>query len=43
VLAKMYGHRFLGIFSKKHRRQADETRAQLVPDRDADSDPTAPA
>ena len=39
VLVKMYSHRFLGIFSKKHRRQADETRAQLVPDRDPDPDP----
>jgi hypothetical protein len=32
VLLKMYGHRFLGVFSKKHRLQADEARAQLVGD-----------
>jgi hypothetical protein len=43
VLARMYGHRFLGIFSKKHRAQADEARAQLVPDAGAESDPAASA
>jgi hypothetical protein len=32
VLLKMYGHRILGVFSKKHRLQADEARAQLVGD-----------
>jgi hypothetical protein len=30
VLMKMYGHRILGVFSKKHRAQADEARAQLI-------------
>jgi hypothetical protein len=30
VLLKMYGHRLLGVFSKKHRVQADEARAQLI-------------
>jgi hypothetical protein len=30
VLVKMYWHRFLGVFSKKHRAQADEAKAQLV-------------
>jgi len=28
----MYGHRFLGIFSKKHRVQADEAQALLLAD-----------
>ena len=32
VLLKMYSHRFLGIFSKKHRYQADEARAELLGD-----------
>jgi hypothetical protein len=36
VLLKMYGHRFLGIFSKKHRVQAEEVRAELVAEADAD-------
>ena len=43
VLAKMYGHRFLGIFSKKHRAQADEVRSQLVADAEPESDPAASA
>ena len=30
VLVKMYWHRFLGVFSKKHRAQAEEAKAQLV-------------
>jgi molybdenum-dependent DNA-binding transcriptional regulator ModE len=38
VLLKMYGHRALGIFSKKHRAQAEEARAQLAGERDADTD-----
>jgi hypothetical protein len=37
VLVKMYWHRFLGIFSKKHRAQAEDARAQLVTDSDASS------
>ncbi len=36
VLMKMYGHRFLGVFSKKHRIQANEARAELVAEADAD-------
>ena len=36
VLLKMYGHRFLGVFSKKHRVQAEAVRASLVPDADAE-------
>ena len=34
VLVRMYGHRIAGVFSKKHRLQADEARAQLVGDAD---------
>ena len=30
VLLKVYWHRMLGVFSKKHRTQADEAQAQLV-------------
>jgi hypothetical protein len=33
----MYGHRILGVFSKKHRIQADEARAELVVDADVDA------
>lgn len=29
VLVKMYGHRIAGVFSKKHRAQANEYRSQL--------------
>ena len=36
VLLKMYGHRFLGVFSKKHRVQAEAARAELVTEADAD-------
>ena len=32
VLLRMYGHRILGVFSKKHRAKADEAKAQLVGD-----------
>ncbi len=32
VFCKVYWHRMLGVFSKKHRVQAEETRAQLVTD-----------
>ncbi len=32
VLLRMYSHRFLGLFSKKHRLQADEARAGLLGD-----------
>ncbi len=43
VLLKMYGHRFLGIFSKNHRVQAEEARASLVPEADAELDADADA
>jgi hypothetical protein len=33
---RMYGHRLLGVFSKKHRMRAAEARAELVVDADAD-------
>jgi hypothetical protein len=38
VFFKLYWHRFLGVFSKKHRAQAEAARAQLVGDHDADAD-----
>ena len=37
VLVKMYWHRFLGVFSKRHRAQAEEAKAQLVVDPDPSS------
>jgi hypothetical protein len=37
VFCRMYGHRFLGVFSKKHRAKADEARAKLVADADVDA------
>jgi len=43
VFIKLYWHRFLGIFSKKHRAKAEEARAQLVGDPDADVDVDANA
>jgi hypothetical protein len=36
VLARMYGNRLLGIFSRKHRAKADEARAELVGTADDD-------
>ena len=30
VLMRMYWHRVLGVFSKKHKARAEEARAQLV-------------
>jgi hypothetical protein len=30
VLLRMYGHRFLGIFSKKHRTQAEAAQVELL-------------
>ena len=35
VLLKMFGHRVLGLFSRKHRAAASEARAQLVDDPDS--------
>ena len=37
VLMRMYWHRFIGLFSKKHRAQADELAEQLVGE-DGDED-----
>lgn len=34
VLLRMYGNRFLGVFSKTRRQQAEAARAQLVGDAD---------
>jgi hypothetical protein len=41
VLFKMYWHRFAGLFSKKHRTQAEEARAQLVGDEASATDHSA--
>jgi hypothetical protein len=30
VLLKMYGHRFLGLFSKKHKAQAEDSFGELM-------------
>jgi hypothetical protein len=37
VLVKMYGHRVMGLVSKKHRLEAERARAELVGDADADA------
>jgi len=36
VFVKMYGHRLLGVVSKKHRAQAEEARTELMGNVDAD-------
>jgi hypothetical protein len=36
VLLKMYGHRIAGVFSKKHRVQAEEAKAELLGDSTTD-------
>ena len=36
VLGRVYWHRLLGIFSKKHRSAAEETATELVGDRPGD-------
>jgi hypothetical protein len=41
VLMKVYWHRVLGVFSKKHRAEADAAKAQLVGDQDDDVDVNA--
>jgi hypothetical protein len=41
VLMKLYWHRVLGVFSKKHRAEADAAKAQLVGDQNADADVNA--
>ena len=30
VLARLYGHRILGVFSKRHRKEAEETFGELM-------------
>jgi hypothetical protein len=37
VLARMYGNRFLGVFSRSRREQAEAARAELVGQRDEGS------
>jgi hypothetical protein len=37
VFFKMYWHRFLGVFSKKHRARAEDAQAQLLADSSADT------
>ncbi len=37
VLARLYGHRMLGVFSKKHKVQAEETFGDLMGNRKTDS------
>jgi hypothetical protein len=37
VFFKMYWHRFLGVFSKKHRIQAEQVRAELIADADVEA------
>lgn len=37
VFFKMYWHRFLGLFSKKHRGRAEDAQAQLLTDGPADN------
>lgn len=34
VIVKMYGHRIAGVFSKKHRAEAQAARAELLGDDD---------
>jgi hypothetical protein len=36
VLVRMYWHRFIGLFSKKHRVQADELAEQLTGEHEED-------
>ncbi len=36
VLVRMYWHRFIGLFSKKHRAQADELAEQLIGEHEDD-------
>ena len=37
VLLRLYGHRFLGMFSKKHKAQAEETFGDLMGKAPSDS------
>jgi hypothetical protein len=37
VLARLYGHRILGVFSKKHKAQAEETFGELMGNQTSDS------
>jgi hypothetical protein len=42
VLVRMYWHRFIGLFSKKHRAQADELAEQLTGEHEDETDDDAP-
>lgn len=37
VLLRLYGHRILGVFSKKHKAQAEETFGELMGKQTSDS------
>ncbi len=37
VLARLYGHRILGVFSKKHKAQAEDTFGELMGNKPSDS------
>jgi hypothetical protein len=37
VLPRLYGHRILGVFSKKHKAQAEETFGELMGNKTSDS------
>jgi hypothetical protein len=37
VLARMYGHRILGVFSKKHKAQAEDEFHELMGSKSTDS------
>ena len=37
VFVKMYGHRLLGLVSKKHRAEADKARTELLDKADVDA------
>jgi hypothetical protein len=42
VLVRMYWHRFIGLFSKKHRAQAEELAEQLTGEHEDETDDDAP-
>ena len=41
VFFKLYWHRFMGLFSKKHRAKAEEAQAQLLGEAEAPVEPTS--
>ena len=41
VLVRMYWHRFIGLFSKKHRAQADELAEQLIGEQEDETEDDA--